>query len=86
MKGYLFPGQGTQFPGMGKDLYDQYQIAKNIFDSANEILGFDITKVLFEGSKHDLQQTRVTQPAIYIHSVVIYKVMGDEFQPDAVAT
>lgn len=85
MKGYLFPGQGTQFPGMGKDLYDQYQIAKNIFDSANEILGFDITKILFEGSKHDLQQTRVTQPAIYIHSVVIYKVMGDEFQPDAVA-
>ena len=62
MKGYLFPGQGTQFPGMGKDLYDQYQIAKNIFDSANEILGFDITKILFEGSKHDLQQTRVTQP------------------------
>ena len=53
---------------MGKDLYDQYQIAKNIFDSANEILGFDITKILFEGSKHDLQQTRVTQPAIYIHS------------------
>ena len=74
MKGYLFPGQGTQFPGMGKDLYDQYQIAKNIFDSANEILGFDITKILFEGSKHDLQQTRVTQPAIYILSVIIYKV------------
>lgn len=85
MKAYVFPGQGSQFSGMGKDLYDRYQIAKTLFKSANEILGFDITKILFEGSREDLQQTRVTQPAIYIHSVIMSKVLGDKFQPDALA-
>ena len=85
MKAYVFPGQGSQFSGMGKDLYDRYQIAKTLFKSANEILGFDITKILFEGSREDLQQTRVTQPAIYIHSVIMSKVMGDKFRPDALA-
>lgn len=85
MKAYVFPGQGSQFPGMGKDLYNEYKIAKKLFELANEILGFEITKILFEGTKEELQQTRVTQPAIYIHSVVMSKVMGDHFQPDAVA-
>ena len=85
MKGYVFPGQGSQFSGMGKDLYDRYKVAKTLFKSANEILGFDITRILFEGSKEDLQQTRVTQPAIYIHSVIMYKVLGDKFRPDALA-
>ena len=85
MKAYVFPGQGSQFSGMGKDLYDRYKVAKTLFKSANEILGFDITRILFEGSKEDLQQTRVTQPAIYIHSVIMYKVLGDKFRPDALA-
>ncbi len=85
MKGYVFPGQGSQFSGMGKDLYDRYKVAKTLFKSANEILGFDITRILFEGSKEDLQQTRVTQPAIYIHSVIMSKVLGDKFRPDALA-
>ena len=70
---------------MGKDLYDRYKVAKILFKSANEILGFDITKILFEGSREDLQQTRVTQPAIYIHSVIMSKVLGDKFRPDALA-
>ena len=85
MKAYVFPGQGSQFSGMGKDLYDRYKLAKILFKSANEILGFDITKILFEGSREDLQQTRVTQPAIYIHSVIMSKVLGDKFRPDALA-
>jgi len=85
MKAYVFPGQGSQFSGMGKDLYDRYKVAKTLFKSANEILGFDITRILFEGSKEDLQQTRVTQPAIYIHSVIMSKVLGDKFRPDALA-
>ena len=85
MKAYVFPGQGSQFSGMGKDLYDRYKVAKTLFKSANELLGFDITKILFEGSKEDLEQTRVAQPAIYIHSVIMSKVMGDKFQPDALA-
>ena len=85
MKAYVFPGQGSQFSGMGKDLYDRYKVAKILFMSANEILGFDITKILFEGTKEDLQQTRVTQPAIYIHSVIMSKVLGDKFRPDALA-
>ena len=85
MNAYVFPGQGSQFSGMGKDLYDRYKVAKTLFKSANEILGFDITKILFEGSREDLQQTRVTQPAIYIHSVIMSKVLGDKFRPDALA-
>ena len=85
MNAYVFPGQGSQFSGMGKDLYDRYKVAKTLFKSANEILGFDITKILFEGTKEDLQQTRVTQPAIYIHSVIMSKVLGDKFRPDALA-
>ena len=85
MKAYVFPGQGSQFPGMGKDLYDKSSVAKTLFEAANEILGFDITKILFEGTKEDLQQTRVTQPAIYIHSVIMAKIMDDQFQAEAVA-
>ena len=85
MNAYVFPGQGSQFSGMGKDLYDRYKVAKTLFKSANEILGFDITKILFEGTKEDLQQTRVTQPAIYIHSVIMSKVLGNKFRPDALA-
>ena len=85
MEAYIFPGQGSQFPGMGKDLFDQYEIAKKLFNQANEILGFDLSKIIFEGAKEDLQQTSVTQPAIYVHSVILSKVMGDSFNPDAVA-
>ena len=85
MEVYIFPGQGSQFPGMGKDLFDQYEIAKKLFNQANEILGFDLSKIIFEGTKEDLQQTSVTQPAIYVHSVILSKVMGDNFNPDAVA-
>jgi [acyl-carrier-protein] S-malonyltransferase len=85
MEAYIFPGQGSQFPGMGKDLFDQYEIAKKLFNQANEILGFDLSKIIFEGAKEELQQTSVTQPAIYVHSVILSKVMGDSFNPDAVA-
>jgi [acyl-carrier-protein] S-malonyltransferase len=85
MKAYVFPGQGAQFVGMGKDLYDQSPMAKSLFEKANEILGFNITEIMFGGTDEELKQTRVTQPAIFLHSVLLAKSMGDAFQPDMVA-
>ncbi len=85
MKAYIFPGQGAQFTGMGKDIYEKYPEAKELFERANEILGFDITSTMFEGSTEDLKQTRVTQPAVFLHSVILSKVLGSSFQPDMVA-
>lgn len=85
MKAYIFPGQGSQFPGMGKDLFDRFEMAKDMFHVSDEILGFDLSTILLKGSKEDLQQTRVTQPAIFLHSIITAKVMGADFQPDAVA-
>lgn len=84
-KAYVFPGQGAQFSGMGKDLYEKSDLAKELFQQANAILGFDIQNIMFEGSDEDLKQTKVTQPAIFIHSVIIAKMLGDDFQPDMVA-
>lgn len=85
MKAYIFPGQGAQFVGMGKDLYDSSPLAKELFERANEILGFSITTVMFEGTDEDLKRTKVTQPAIFLHSVILSKVLGDSFKPDMVA-
>lgn len=85
MKAYVFPGQGAQFVGMGKDLYDNNPEAKELFEKANEILGFRITDMMFEGTEDDLKQTKVTQPAIFLHSVLLAKSLGDEFKPDMVA-
>lgn len=85
MKAYVFPGQGAQFVGMGKDLYDSSLSAKNLFEKANDILGFRITDLMFAGSDEDLKQTKVTQPAIFLHSVILAKVMGANFKPDMVA-
>lgn len=85
MNAYIFPGQGAQFVGMGKDLYDNYPVAKELFEQANAILGFSITDVMFNGTPESLKETKVTQPAIFIHSVVLSRVMGDAFQPDMVA-
>ncbi|MGB0933344.1 MAG: ACP S-malonyltransferase [Lishizhenia sp.] len=85
MKGYVFPGQGAQFSGMGKDLYDNSDKAKQLFDQANEILGFDITKIMFEGSDEELKQTKVTQPAIFLHSTILAAVLGEDFKPNMVA-
>lgn len=85
MNAYIFPGQGAQFVGMGKDLYDNYPEAKALFEKANDILGFRITDIMFEGTAEDLKETKVTQPAIFLHSVILSKVLGNSFQPDMVA-
>ena len=85
MKAYVFPGQGAQFSGMGKELYDQSPLAKELFEKANDLLGFRITDVMFDGTDEDLRQTRVTQPAIFLHSVILAKTMGEDFRPDMTA-
>ena len=85
MKAYVFPGQGAQFVGMGHDLYNSSNEAKNYFDKANDILGFGITDIMFAGSDEDLKQTKVTQPAVFLHSVISALVMGADFRPDMVA-
>jgi len=85
MKAYVFPGQGAQFSGMGKDLYDSSAIAKEMFEKANDKLGFDIVKIMFEGTDEELKQTKVTQPAIFLHSTILAACLGDAFQPDMVA-
>lgn len=84
-KAYVFPGQGSQFVGMGKDLYENSPKAKELFDKANEILGFSITDMMFFGTDEDLKQTKVTQPAIFLHSVILKEVLGENFKPDMVA-
>ena len=85
MNAYVYPGQGAQFVGMGKDLYDNNAEARAMFERANEILGFRITDMMFEGTDEDLRQTRVTQPAIFLHSVILARTLGDEFRPDMTA-
>src|ERR1700712_1964224 len=85
MKAYIFPGQGAQFVGMGKDLYEQSEKARELFEKANGILGFRITDIMFDGTEEDLKQTKVTQPAIFLHSVILAKVLGDDFKPDMAA-
>ena len=85
MNAYIFPGQGAQFSGMGLDLYENSPLAQELFEKANDILGFNITDVMFEGSADDLKQTKVTQPAIFLHSVILAKTLGETFKPDMVA-
>jgi len=85
MKAYVFPGQGAQFSGMGKDLYDNSPLAKELFEKANEVLGFDIMRIMFEGTDEELKQTKVTQPAIFLHSTILAACLGDSFKPDMVA-
>jgi [acyl-carrier-protein] S-malonyltransferase len=85
MKAYVFPGQGAQFSGMGKDLYEASDVARSMFQKANEILGFDIQKIMFEGTDEELKQTKVTQPAIFLHSTILAACLGDSFKPGMVA-
>ncbi len=85
MKAYIFPGQGAQFTGMGLDLYEKYPLAQQLFENANEILDFSITDIMFEGTSDALKETKVTQPAVFLHSVILSKVLGDSFKPDMVA-
>ncbi len=85
MKAYIFPGQGAQFTGMGLDLYEKSPLAQEYFEKANDILGFSITDIMFEGTAEQLKETKVTQPAIFLHSVILAKVLGDSFQPEMVA-
>ncbi|CAI8439444.1 MAG: Malonyl CoA-acyl carrier protein transacylase [Polaribacter sejongensis] len=85
MKAYIFPGQGAQFTGMGLDLYEKSPLAQEYFEKANKILGFSITDIMFEGTAEELKETKVTQPAIFLHSVILAKVLGDSFQPEMVA-
>jgi [acyl-carrier-protein] S-malonyltransferase len=85
MKAYVFPGQGSQFPGMGKDLYDNSPLAKELFEKANDILGFKISDTMFSGTADELKQTNITQPAIFLHSVILAKTLGESLQPDMVA-
>ena len=84
MKAYVFPGQGAQFTGMGKDLYETSTLAKELFEQANEILGFRITDIMFEGTAEQLKETKVTQPAVFLHSVILAKTI-DNFKPEVVA-
>lgn len=85
MKAYVFPGQGAQFTGMGKDLYENAPLAKELFEQANEILGFRITDIMFEGTAEELKETKVTQPAVFLHSVILAKTLGADFKPEMVA-
>lgn len=85
MKAYVFPGQGAQFTGMGKDLYKNSALAKELFEKANEILGFRITDIMFEGTAEELKETKVTQPAVFLHSVILAKTLGEDFKPEMVA-
>lgn len=85
MKAYIFPGQGAQFTGMGKDLYEQSPLAKELFEKANAILGFRITDIMFEGTAEELKETKVTQPAVFLHSVILAKTLGADFKPEMVA-
>ena len=85
MNAYIFPGQGAQFSGMGLDLYENSPLAQELFEKANAILGFSITDIMFEGSAEDLKETKVTQPAIFLHSVILAKTLGESFKPDMVA-
>ena len=85
MKAYIFPGQGAQFSGMGKELYENSAVAKELFEKANDILGFRITDIMFDGTAEELKETKVTQPAVFLHSVILAKTLGEDFKPEMVA-